>query len=207
MTRLSTVLAFAFASILPLATSRAESDRFDGPPVSYSCFQSPDHCLKDFARTHDREVYDLCLLSERVCRTYQYDWKVMRTRLDKSPGVLSDCFPVISVESLLKLCKGEEGQEKDACRQNVDTLRSRTNLGGKNWQSWTKNHLPMFCPKAKSISDVEFIEAFVDWAEKHPSQKNLEADTALVEATAAAWPCPVMTVKKKPNLRRRARYR
>lgn len=195
MFRLSTLLAFVFASILPLAASRAEGDRYDGPPVSYSCFQSPDYCLKNFARTHDREVYDLCLLSEKVCRTYQYNWKVMRSRLERSPGVLSDCFPVISVESLLRLCKGEEGQEKDACRQNLDTLRARTNLAGKSWRSWTKNQMPMFCPKADSISDAEFVEAFVDWAEKHPSQKDLDADAAIIEATAAAWPCPGATIK------------
>jgi len=197
MIKLPTVLALIFASILPLATSRADDDRSDGHPVSQSCFQPPDHCLKDFARTHDREVYDLCLLSDKVCRTYQFDWKVMRSRLYKSPGVLNDCFPVVSAKDLLKLCQGEENWEKDACHQNIVTLTSRSNLRGKLWRSWTKNHLPMFCNKSESISDEEFIKAFVDWAEKHPSQEDVNADTAIVEATAAAWPCSDATVKRR----------
>ncbi|WP_407178007.1 Rap1a/Tai family immunity protein [Bradyrhizobium sp. STM 3562] len=191
------MLAFAVASIVPLVASRAESDRFNNPPASYSCFQFPDYCLKDYAKTHDRDVYDLCLLSERICRTHRYDWKLMSARRKEGPAVPSDCFPVVSVEDLLKLCKGEEDWEKDACRQNVATLTSQTNLRGKNWRSWTKSHLPVFCPKAESISDAEYLKAFVDWAEKHPSQKDLNADAAMIEATVAAWPCQSATVKRR----------
>lgn len=93
MIRLSTALIFVVASIQPQVTAGAEADRSDSPPASYSCFQRPDHCLKQFATTRDRDNYDLCLLSDRVCRDYQYNWKLMRSRLKNASGVLNDCFP------------------------------------------------------------------------------------------------------------------
>jgi hypothetical protein len=190
-------LVFAFASALPLMAARAESDSSSEPPASLSCFLSPDYCLKNFAKTHDRDYYDLCMLSEKICRNYQYSWKLMEPILKKDRAILNDCFPVVSVESLLKMCKGEEDSEKEACRQNVVALTSSTNLRGTKWRSWTKNHLPMFCPERESISDAEFTKAFVVWAEKHPSQKDLNADAAMIEATAAAWPCPGVKVKRE----------
>jgi hypothetical protein len=197
MIRPSTVLAFAFASILPLVAARADSDGFSGPPASYSCFQSPDYCLKNFAKTHDRDYYDLCMLSERICRTYRYNWKLMSSRLKEGSTTLNDCFPVVSVQDLLKLCKSEQAWEKDACRQNIVARTSEADLRGKNWRSWTKSRLPVACTKTESISDAEYIKAFVDWAEKHPSQKVLNVDAGVVTATAAAWPCPGATVKRR----------
>jgi len=88
MIRLSTALIFVVASIQPQVAARAEADHSDSPPASYSCFQPPDHCLRQFATTHDRDNYDLCLLSDRVCRDYQYNWKLMRSRLKNGPEVL-----------------------------------------------------------------------------------------------------------------------
>ena len=93
MTRFSITLIFAVASIQPLVAARAEAGRSDSPPASYSCFQRPDQCLGQFAATHDRDKYDLCLLSDRVCRDYQYNWKLMRSRLKNGPEILNDCFP------------------------------------------------------------------------------------------------------------------
>src|SRR5690349_24798004 len=100
MIKVPTALVFILASSLSLAASRAENVRSNDTPVSYSCFQSADHCLKDFARARDRELYDLCLLSDKICRAYQFDWKVIRFRLGTSPGVLNDCLPVVSVKNL-----------------------------------------------------------------------------------------------------------
>lgn len=91
MIRPFSVLIFVAASIQPLA--RAQTAGPDGPVASHSCFQRPDHCLREFAATHDRDSYDLCLISDRVCRDHRFNWKLMRLHLKKGPDVLNDCFP------------------------------------------------------------------------------------------------------------------
>lgn len=86
------VLAFAVAPILVPAAS-AESNRFDTPRVRQSCFGPLDYCVKNFVKTGDRDYYDLCMLSEKICRAYRYDWKLMSARIKDAPAILNDCFP------------------------------------------------------------------------------------------------------------------
>jgi hypothetical protein len=187
-------LACALASILPTAVS-AQNEHVDEPAARYSCFGPPDYCVKNFARTHDRDYYDLCLLSERICRAYRYDWKMTRSTGLKDSTILSDCFPVVSVEDLLRLCKGAQGWEKDACRQNVAAARpSEADRRGESSQSWTKSHLHAACTSAASISDDEYIKNFVDWAEKHPSKRSTSLRDGLI--AAAAWSCLGVKVRR-----------
>jgi hypothetical protein len=68
MTRLL-VLAFVLVLAIPLP-ARAASDRANEPLSPLSCFGAPDYCVKNFAKTHDRDYYDLCLLSARICQSY-----------------------------------------------------------------------------------------------------------------------------------------
>ncbi len=88
------ILACAFVSILPLAVT-AQNKRPKAPVVAYSCFSPQDYCVKGFGRTHDRDYYELCMLSERICRAYRYDWKLIRRSLRKDDAILNDCFPVL----------------------------------------------------------------------------------------------------------------
>ncbi len=89
MIKRSIAIACVLASVLPPMAARAG---LKGPPASYSCFQSPDHCLKVFAKTHDREDYELCMLSESVCRSYRYNWQLMKPLVTEDSGIPSDCL-------------------------------------------------------------------------------------------------------------------
>jgi hypothetical protein len=161
---------------------------------SNSCFGPPDYCSKQFANTHDKEYYDLCMLSERVCRSYKYNALMMRLAIlpwDQHEGV-----PVFSVGDLLSMCKSDADWQKDTCRENVVAWTSRAGRRGRRWRSvqeWEKNYFPIACTTRLSISDREFIKAFVEWGEKHPSQANLDVRRGLVSAIAASWPCPGRT--------------
>jgi Rap1a immunity proteins len=182
------MLAGLFVSILPLSM-QAEEGRFEAPLSTLSCFGAPDYCVKQFARTHDRESYDLCLMSQKICRARQYDWKSMRKSLREDRAILIDCFPINTVEDLLRLCKDDKNGQRETCRQKVVSYTSEALHRGKTWLEPNSSPLPVACTEAASISDGEYVNAFVDWAEKHPSERRSPLVDGLSAATAATWPC------------------
>jgi hypothetical protein len=184
-----------FVSISPLAV-RAKEVRFNAPVAALSCFGSPDYCVNQFARTHDRESYDLCLMSQKICRTYQSDWKLMRNSLREDRAILNDCFPIDTVEDLLRLCEDDKNEQRETCRQKVTYYTSEALQRGKTWLEPNSSPLPVACTKAASISDDEYVSAFVDWAGKHPSEGRLSLIDGLAAATAAAWPCSGGTMEE-----------
>ncbi|MGY3581425.1 hypothetical protein ACVIGB_000505 [Bradyrhizobium sp. USDA 4341] len=86
MIKLSMGFGLALLSISPLFAQT------DNDQSRQSCFGPPNYCIKKFAENHDRDYHELCLLAEKVCRSYQYNWRFMRS-LVKSNQVLNDCFP------------------------------------------------------------------------------------------------------------------
>jgi hypothetical protein len=192
--RLFLALACVFPAILPLAL-RAQDDRLNAPVAPYSCFSRQDYCLRNFAKTHDRDYYDLCLLSEKICRAYRYDWKFMSNFLYARPA-FEEGIPAFSVGDLLYLCKGEEYWQKEGCHEHIVRWMAKADVRGEDWQAWTNRHLPVACTKAPSISEEEYIKAFVDWAEKHPSKQDAFPLDGLIAAAASAWPCPSVKVKR-----------
>lgn len=187
--RLGLLLACALAALQP---AEAQEDRIDPPHMS--CFASPDYCVRSFARTHDRDYYDLCLLSEKICRAYRYDWTFMRNRL--SDRSVMEGIPASSVADLLFLCKGEQFFEKEGCHEHIDMWMSKADVRGDYWQLWSRRHFPVACTTARSISEAEYIKAFVTWAEQHPSKRDISLVDGLIAAAAATWPCPGRTPDK-----------
>jgi hypothetical protein len=86
MIKLQMTFGLALLSTTPLF-AQADHDQ-----ARQSCFGSPNYCIKKFAQNHDQAYYEHCLLSEKVCRSYQFNWRFMSARVKPDP-VLNDCFP------------------------------------------------------------------------------------------------------------------
>lgn len=194
MIRLSLVFAVALLTI-QLRVAWAESGGADGAAARLSCFQAPDYCLRNFAQTRDRDYYELCMLSERICRDYRFNWKLIRLRV-RDNAILNDCFPVVSAGDLLKLCRSDQSRDKASCRQNIMDLTSGADLRGTSRRPATGSGRPVACSKTGSFSAARYIKAFVGWAGKHPSQQHLPAQEGLIAATAAVRPCPNLKVRR-----------
>lgn len=186
--RTRTLLTFVLvASTLPSAAG-AQSDRSNAPAAAYSCFSPPDSCLRDFARTNDRDYYDLCMLSERICRTYRSSGKLIRPLRDST--ILSDCLPVVSVGDLLSLCKSEQDWERASCRQTVIANVPEAGPGRGSRPGTT-------CRRPPTMSDDAYVRAFVDWSEKHPSKQQLPVAEGITAAIAAILPCRSIKVRRR----------
>lgn len=193
MIRPSVVLAILLVSI-QLRSAWAEDGGADGTVAALSCFQPPDYCLRNFAKAHDRDYYELCMLSERICRDYRSNWKLVRTRVREN-GILNDCFPVVSVDDLLKLCRSPLSRDRAGCRQNIAELTSGADLRCKSGHSQSGGDPVVACSKTGAISHTEYLKAFVVWAEKHPLQRHLSAREG-ISAAAAAWRSSAAKVRR-----------
>jgi hypothetical protein len=127
------------------------------------------------------------MLSEKICRTYRYSWELMRFHIKKDPEILSDCFPIVSVADLLRQCKSDQDAERNACHENIAAQMSERVLRDDNSAPFSKSHVAGPCATAALVSDMEYVKAFIDWAQKHPSRQNLPVADGLKEA--AAWRC------------------
>lgn len=190
MIRPSLALALALGLALPLLPQAAVSKISQVAIASPSCFGPQDYCLKKLSKTRDRDYYELCILSERICRSYVYDWKFVRSAMIRyqEPPWEGVPVPVHSVGDLLKVCKGEEVWQQAACRQNIPTPTPKAELRRRHSLSGTGSRLAI-CARPASISDTDqYIKVFIDWAEKHPSQQDLSLHDGLAKAEAA-WRC------------------
>jgi hypothetical protein len=205
-----TGLSLAFVMALP-RVARAQTDGFEGftPPLPpNSCFAAPDRCLTEFAKTHDRDHYDLCLLSERICRSYQWNWTLNQRVIAGYPTMIEGIPAVInSVGELLRVCRGKQAWEQDACHQSIAPWTYRAALRGESWRSWRKSRVAVACTSSASLSEQAYEKAFVNWAERHPSKHRLSVIDGVIAATAAAWPCPGESAKQRRARRMRTHDR
>jgi hypothetical protein len=198
MSVLSKIVALAtlgLAASMISSASCAESDPPNAPAAPYSCFAPLDSCLRNFARTGDREYYELCMVSERICRAYRRNGKLIRPLKDDS--ILSDCFPVVSVGDLLRLCKSQQDWERASCRQTVLAGVAEAGLDRKSSRPRTKGQRQGMCTRAASMSDDEYVRAFVEWLEKHPSKQQLPVAEGLAAAVAASFPCRGVKARRR----------
>jgi hypothetical protein len=87
------LLACVLASIAPLPM-RAQDDSSNAQAAAYSCFGPPNYCIKTLPKTHDRDYYELCMVSERICLDYRHNWEFARSLLrEDHNAVLNDSFP------------------------------------------------------------------------------------------------------------------
>ncbi len=173
--------AVAASAVVPVARAQAASL----PPNS--CFSPPDHCLKLLAG-NDRQQYELCLVSQKICEAYKYDWQSTRSVIApfEEPW---EGPPFLDVRTLLRMRKGRDEQ---GCRDNVRQWTSQAVHRGRMLRSLgaaEQAEYPVACTKRRSISNARYIRAFVAWADDHPEQEGLEARQGAIAAVAAAWPC------------------
>lgn len=194
--RLSLVLAVS--SFSPALS--ADADRFSTPLAPPLCVRSLAYCAKNFAATRHTEYWNICLLASNLCRASRSgDWRAFQIarftwwntkfffEYDKKYA-MREGVNVYSVGQLLKMCQGDMDWQKDACREYVvDWSEVAVQNGRRRGKKIAS--VRAACPDGP-ISDADYIKNFVEWAEKHPSQKDTDVTEGVAAAAATEWPCP-----------------
>ncbi|MGY3447162.1 helix-turn-helix transcriptional regulator [Bradyrhizobium sp. USDA 4473] len=196
------LITLALVSIVPQATL-AEEGKFSSPLGGYSCLRSiacRDRCLtrydarcaqgcKPFLmlcqahRAKDALIYKAALIGRAAA-------KFSREREMQHP--ISEARPITRVGALLEKCESHEPLEREECANLVGAwgivmIRN----GGRREADANERRPGAACATtASSISDADFSEAFIAWARKYPSKRDLDVYAGLDAAIAAAWPCP-----------------
>lgn len=186
LSKIAALVTLGLATSIVSSGARAASDSPPEPAALDSCFAPPDSCLRNYARTGDREYYELCMVSERICRAHRRNGKLIRPLKDAS--ILNDCFPVVSVGDLLRLCKSEQDSERTSCRQTVLGGVAEAGLDRKSSRPRTKGQRQGTCTSAAAMYDDEYVRTFVEWLEKHPSKQLLPVAVGLAAAVATIFP-------------------
>lgn len=182
-----TLISLLLAGVVASADVVRESAQAASLPPN-SCFSPPDHCLKLLAG-NDRQQYELCLISQKICEAYKFDGVSLRRAIAPYDESWEEGPPFLDIKSLLKMCKDKD---KQRCRENVRIWTAQAVHRGRivgSLKGTDRAEYPVACTKRRSISTAEYIRAFIGWAGDHPDMGGIEARQGLVNAVAAAWPC------------------
>jgi hypothetical protein len=203
--RLSTALALAL--IVPLA-ARAEDGSFSASLGPYFCLRSIA-CRDRCPTKYDTRCSRPCESSLTLCQAYRTkNETVFRAALvgwvsakflreHEKQHRISERLPITRVGVLLEECESQEPLEREECVNLVGAWGSIMIRNGRQWPTGIRVRRPgaACATKAAPISDADFAQAFVEWAKKHPSERDLDVYAGLDAAIAAAWPCPKPTAE------------
>jgi len=199
-------IALALALIVPPA-AQAEDGGFGVRLGPHFCFRSivcRDHC----PTRYDARCSSACASSLALCQAYRAkDDLLFRAALvgwasarflasHEDQHRISEARPMTTVGKLLERCESQQPLEREECVNVVGAWSSIMIRSGREPRTGTKVRRPGAVACALSpISDVDFAQAFIEWARQHPSERDLDVQTGLDVAIAAAWPCPRTTTE------------
>jgi len=107
---------------------------------------------------------------------------------------ISEALPITRVGALLEECESHEPLEREECVNLVGAWGAVMIRNGRRRGASEKVRRPgaACATTATLISDADFAQAFIEWAKKYPSKRDLDVYAGLDAAIAAAWPCPGM---------------
>jgi Rap1a immunity proteins len=115
-------------------------------------------------------------------------WYTTKFFLDEDRGnAKQEGVNVFSVGQLVELCQSDQTWKTDACREyavaggDIAVQEGRRNGG--------RHQFPAVACPNDSPSEADYVKAFVEWAEKHPSEKHMDVVPGVAAAMAATWPC------------------
>jgi Rap1a immunity proteins len=207
MTRLAVLLVSLLVASSQSAVGAAGS--FDDVLGSYACRRSTVFCHVDFLTPHDDGFPNLCVEAVRICRAVRQrnvlafriawrTWKITKISRDffreyNKTNNDWEGLNVFSAGQLLEVCRDSGKKEQQACRSYSSSAGSAAIDQGRVWMNGGEDRsypADRAC-SSQDISVDEYVQVFLEWAEKHPERVNdrVGVDEAVIAATKAKWPC------------------
>lgn len=89
---------------------------------------------------------------------------------------ISEALPITRVGALLQECESHEPLEREECVNLVGAWGAMMIRSGREWRASEKVRRPgaACATTATSISGAAFAQAFIEWANKNPSRRDLD---------------------------------
>ncbi len=104
-----------------------------------------------------------------------------------------------SVENLLKFCKSSAPMERALCENEIYGLGDLMSLNGlereklpvheAEGRAWLADTGLCTNVDETQPSGAAMLQAFLNWADKHPEKWSLDAGLGIIEALRSTWPC------------------